>query len=256
MCPFTSGADVLRPLVNNRCYTVDHFLHHYQKKTAEYLIIDDVHLVTVLKFWQLLQVIRPKKIIVTADKYTFIKSSVIDVILKSNKPNIIFLDTPIRFQPNSCLMNNLQTKLFDKMDDSFHVIKCGSINNLIREVNSLKEKQDIVWLCETTWIRNKMNNELLIKADHKPIICRKNFYVGEKIIVYNGQLGFLKNNLMYFNNTAYESVEWEYAYALRLFDFVGRESDHVVWVHIGKPNVEMLYLASSRARKKFLLLVN
>lgn len=260
LTPFPSSAQVLRK-VGMVAHTIDLFLYKPEFRKNVCLIIDDIQHVEVLVFWELLTSIKPDKIVLLGDMFearpSKTKPNLLHDVLFPAVKNVVYLSENFRFaNQDSLLFKNVIGKCFEKMDDSFHIITCGSVKEVETQILQLKHSgfTDITYICQYEDMRNKFNNLLLDTSKPVPIICRKNLYVNNYLVVFNGEFGFKINKTTVFKKP-FEDVEYDLAYVLKLDDMRGRDSDLVVLIHIGaKINLEMLYIAASRAKKKFLLL--
>lgn len=254
MCPYASESCLIQ-----NAMTIDYFLCFGNVQKSATLIIDNIGNVPVLKFWKCLEKIKPVKVLLLGDvddcatqKLTTQNPNLLlDVLLPLQLPTI-YLETNYRLCDQNCLRQLIENKVYnDKMDESFHVITCASMQEMENQVMGLV-KLEIQYISTNPEIRSKFNFLLSKNNEKHPIVCKKNFRLGE---VKNGQFGYKIKNTLLFNKVYDDVIEYELAYVLSLDNARGHEFDMVVLLNVGKKiPLNVLYIAASRAKKKFLIL--
>jgi hypothetical protein len=259
LCPFVSTLQVYSVPV----MTVDSFLVHMDVLSINQytLLIDDVQHVSVLKFWKILNKIKPNRIFLFGDVslpvHQLTPNLLSDVLLNEVK-DIHYLTECYRYPPNTALYKNIHTKTFEEMDASFCIIKTGSTQELESQlVGLLPFIKNSMFICPFEDLRVRYNT-LLDSIQHTqdtPIICTQNYYQGKKIKVYASQIGYRKNKNTLVFKQVYDNIKYELAYVVSITNVRGREAEFVVLIHPGyKIPTEMVYYCASRAKQKFLLL--
>lgn len=271
LTPFSSNVGVLKGYGVSNVYTIDLFLYNNNNKNKNVcLIIDDVNHVSVLKFWKVLKLINPVKIILLADVYDrnstypyetnrqILPNLLHDVLLKQIN-HVIYFENTYRFSnTNGFLYKNIMSKDFKNMDDSFHIISCnGSLSELEKQIKTITPNETkVLFICQNVDFCKRANDMIISKGNEIPIVCKQNYYKNNKLIVWNGDLGVKRNKqTLIFHDIICEDIKYEVAHVLPLTNVRGRECDNVIFIQIEKKvPLDVLYYAASRAKNKFLLL--
>jgi hypothetical protein len=101
--------------------------------------------------------------------------------------NIVYLEENYRFVDTlKYLYTNVISKQFENMDDTFHIITCGSMSEMEKQVLSITG--NVQYITQYSELKTKFNLLLTSTTSPIPIICKSNYYVNNQLSIKNGTL--------------------------------------------------------------------
>jgi exodeoxyribonuclease V alpha subunit len=254
---------------NVNIMTIAMFLSTFKKQKLVYyrIIIDEMSMVDVNVFFALGLKVRAqlRNMVLVGDPMQLPPVShvgkneltLFQSIIMDRKVPIVELCASYRFATDA-LMQTIHSYFSSELEDNAALSiqhRPFDFNESIQQIfDALKE--NVQFIAYTNAERNTYNDLLKTRATYQPVICTRNIYDNNKLIVCNGQIGRIHKTGFLFNERWFAALEdVEPAYVITVHAAQGSQFTNVVFLsETGLVDETILYTAISRAKEKILIL--